>query len=79
MLLHQIISQKMTKDTQDQAFPSLQPFDLCPQRQVRHPFVLDLQDCWQTQHHLYISESASVTHLNPNPQSKTPSLHLLSS
>uniref|UniRef100_A0A3B3VBV6 Ribosomal protein S6 kinase related b n=1 Tax=Poecilia latipinna TaxID=48699 RepID=A0A3B3VBV6_9TELE len=30
-------------------------FDLCPlQRQVRHPFVLDLQDCWQTQRHLYI-------------------------
>uniref|UniRef100_A0A3Q2CGK6 Ribosomal protein S6 kinase related b n=1 Tax=Cyprinodon variegatus TaxID=28743 RepID=A0A3Q2CGK6_CYPVA len=22
--------------------------------QVRHPFVLDLQDCWQTQRHLYI-------------------------
>lgn len=31
---------------------------LCPQRQVRHPFVHDLQDCWQTQRHLYISESA---------------------
>lgn len=30
----------------------------CPQRQVRHPFVHDLQDCWQTQRHLYISESA---------------------
>uniref|UniRef100_A0A3P9PMG7 Ribosomal protein S6 kinase related b n=1 Tax=Poecilia reticulata TaxID=8081 RepID=A0A3P9PMG7_POERE len=30
-------------------------FDLCPlQRQVCHPFVLDLQDCWQTQRHLYI-------------------------
>uniref|UniRef100_A0A3Q3XBK3 Protein kinase domain-containing protein n=1 Tax=Mola mola TaxID=94237 RepID=A0A3Q3XBK3_MOLML len=28
--------------------------DLCPQRQVRHPFVHDLQDCWQTQRHLYI-------------------------
>ncbi|XP_035290150.1 ribosomal protein S6 kinase-related protein [Anguilla anguilla] len=24
------------------------------QRQVRHPFVHDLQDCWQTQRHLYI-------------------------
>ncbi|TSP68486.1 Band 4.1-like protein 1 [Bagarius yarrelli] len=24
------------------------------QRQVRHPFVHTLQDCWQTQHHLYI-------------------------
>ncbi|MCJ8740609.1 hypothetical protein PDJAM_G00060810 [Pangasius djambal] len=24
------------------------------QRQVRHPFVHDLQDCWQTQHHLFI-------------------------
>ncbi|KAK2827029.1 hypothetical protein Q7C36_017955 [Tachysurus vachellii] len=24
------------------------------QRQVCHPFVHDLQDCWQTQHHLYI-------------------------
>ncbi|XP_008425367.1 putative serine/threonine-protein kinase F31E3.2 [Poecilia reticulata] len=24
------------------------------QRQVCHPFVLDLQDCWQTQRHLYI-------------------------
>ncbi|XP_076835698.1 ribosomal protein S6 kinase-related protein [Brachyhypopomus gauderio] len=24
------------------------------QRQVRHPFVHELQDCWQTQHHLYI-------------------------
>ncbi|XP_021167777.2 ribosomal protein S6 kinase-related protein isoform X2 [Fundulus heteroclitus] len=24
------------------------------QSQVRHPFVLDLQDCWQTQRHLYI-------------------------
>ncbi|CAL8304678.1 unnamed protein product [Gadus morhua 'NCC'] len=24
------------------------------QRQVHHPFVLDLQDCWQTQRHLYI-------------------------
>ncbi|KAK3523995.1 hypothetical protein QTP70_017508, partial [Hemibagrus guttatus] len=24
------------------------------QRQVRHPFIHDLQDCWQTQHHLYI-------------------------
>ncbi|XP_054482459.1 ribosomal protein S6 kinase-related protein [Anoplopoma fimbria] len=23
-------------------------------RQVRHPFVHDLQDCWQTQRHLYI-------------------------
>lgn len=33
-------------------------FDLCPQRQVCHPFVHDLQDCWQTQRHLYISESA---------------------
>lgn len=31
---------------------------LCLQRQVRHPFVHDLQDCWQTQRHLYISESA---------------------
>uniref|UniRef100_A0A3B4Y0G1 Ribosomal protein S6 kinase related n=1 Tax=Seriola lalandi dorsalis TaxID=1841481 RepID=A0A3B4Y0G1_SERLL len=29
-------------------------FDLCPQRQVRHPFVHDLEDCWQTQRHLYI-------------------------
>ena len=38
-------------------------FDLCPQRQVRHPFVHDLQDCWQTQRHLYISESAR----DPNP------------
>uniref|UniRef100_A0A8D3ABT1 Ribosomal protein S6 kinase related b n=1 Tax=Scophthalmus maximus TaxID=52904 RepID=A0A8D3ABT1_SCOMX len=28
--------------------------DLCPQRQVCHPFVHDLQDCWQTQRHLYI-------------------------
>uniref|UniRef100_A0A8C2XJS7 Ribosomal protein S6 kinase related b n=1 Tax=Cyclopterus lumpus TaxID=8103 RepID=A0A8C2XJS7_CYCLU len=28
--------------------------DFCPQRQVRHPFVHDLQDCWQTQRHLYI-------------------------
>ncbi|KAG7247349.1 hypothetical protein CRUP_028192 [Coryphaenoides rupestris] len=27
------------------------------QRQVHHPFVHDLQDCWQTQRHLYISES----------------------
>ncbi|KAJ7997522.1 hypothetical protein DPEC_G00229890 [Dallia pectoralis] len=25
------------------------------QRQVRHPFVHDLEDCWQTQRHLYIS------------------------
>lgn len=33
--------------------------NLCPQRQVRHPFVHDLQDCWQTQRHLYISESAT--------------------
>uniref|UniRef100_A0A8C9R1R7 Ribosomal protein S6 kinase related a n=1 Tax=Scleropages formosus TaxID=113540 RepID=A0A8C9R1R7_SCLFO len=24
------------------------------QRQVRHPFLHDLQDCWQTQHHLFI-------------------------
>ncbi|KPP64880.1 hypothetical protein Z043_116731, partial [Scleropages formosus] len=24
------------------------------QRQVRHPFVHDLQDCWQTQRHLFI-------------------------
>ncbi|XP_028976593.2 ribosomal protein S6 kinase-related protein [Esox lucius] len=24
------------------------------QRQVRHPFVHDLEDCWQTQRHLYI-------------------------
>ncbi|XP_065143527.1 ribosomal protein S6 kinase-related protein [Paramisgurnus dabryanus] len=24
------------------------------QRQVRHPFVHDLQDCWQTQRHIYI-------------------------
>ncbi|KAL3971063.1 spectrin beta [Sarotherodon galilaeus] len=24
------------------------------QRQVRHPFVHDLQDCWQTQRHVYI-------------------------
>ncbi|KAM9782036.1 ribosomal protein S6 kinase-related protein isoform X3 [Syngnathus typhle] len=24
------------------------------QRQIRHPFVHDLQDCWQTQRHLYI-------------------------
>ncbi|KAI5620178.1 putative serine/threonine-protein kinase F31E3.2 isoform X1 [Silurus asotus] len=24
------------------------------QRQLRHPFVHDLLDCWQTQHHLYI-------------------------
>ncbi|KAJ0062048.1 hypothetical protein NL108_015275, partial [Boleophthalmus pectinirostris] len=24
------------------------------QRQVHHPFVHDLQDCWQTQRHLYI-------------------------
>uniref|UniRef100_A0A665XDG3 Ribosomal protein S6 kinase related b n=1 Tax=Echeneis naucrates TaxID=173247 RepID=A0A665XDG3_ECHNA len=29
-------------------------FDLCLQRQVHHPFVHDLQDCWQTQRHLYI-------------------------
>ncbi|RVE63853.1 hypothetical protein OJAV_G00140520 [Oryzias javanicus] len=33
---------------------SLKPFDCCLQRQVRHPFVHDLQDCWQTQRHLYI-------------------------
>lgn len=26
------------------------------QRQVRHPFVHDLKDCWQTQRHIYISE-----------------------
>ncbi|XP_075892448.1 ribosomal protein S6 kinase-related protein-like [Nelusetta ayraudi] len=24
------------------------------QRQVKHPFILSLQDCWQTQHHLVI-------------------------
>nr|XP_054586867.1 ribosomal protein S6 kinase-related protein isoform X3 [Nothobranchius furzeri] len=24
------------------------------QRQICHPFILDLQDCWQTQRHLYI-------------------------
>ncbi|KAM9788497.1 ribosomal protein S6 kinase-related protein [Neosynchiropus ocellatus] len=24
------------------------------QRQIRHPFVHDLQDCWQTQRHVYI-------------------------
>ncbi len=40
-------------------------FDLCPQRQVRHPFVHDLQDCWQTQRHLYISESARDQWPNP--------------
>lgn len=45
-------------------FPRL-TFDLCPQRQVRHPFVHDLQDCWQTQRHLYISESARDQWPNP--------------
>uniref|UniRef100_A0A3B4AFV7 Protein kinase domain-containing protein n=1 Tax=Periophthalmus magnuspinnatus TaxID=409849 RepID=A0A3B4AFV7_9GOBI len=26
------------------------------QRQLKHPFIHNLQDCWQTQHHLFISE-----------------------
>uniref|UniRef100_A0A3Q2THZ8 Ribosomal protein S6 kinase related b n=1 Tax=Fundulus heteroclitus TaxID=8078 RepID=A0A3Q2THZ8_FUNHE len=30
------------------------------QSQVRHPFVLDLQDCWQTQRHLYICDYCST-------------------
>lgn len=50
-------------------WPKLRSFrlilDLCPQRQVRHPFVHDLQDCWQTQRHLYISESARDQWPNP--------------
>lgn len=29
---------------------------LCPQRQVRHPFVHGLGDSWQGQRHLFISE-----------------------
>lgn len=40
-------------------------FDLCLQRQVRHPFVHDLQDCWQTQRHVYISESDRDRWPNP--------------
>lgn len=54
------------------------PLMFAPQRQVRHPFVHDLQDCWQTQRHLYISESArrfSVTQSNPNPLSCPVSPH----
>uniref|UniRef100_A0A3B3IG37 Ribosomal protein S6 kinase related b n=1 Tax=Oryzias latipes TaxID=8090 RepID=A0A3B3IG37_ORYLA len=30
------------------------------QRQVRHPFVHELQDCWQTQRHLYICDYCST-------------------
>ncbi|KAK1788048.1 hypothetical protein P4O66_016527 [Electrophorus voltai] len=29
------------------------------QHQVHHPFIHDLQDCWQTQHHLNISEGVA--------------------
>ena len=47
--------------------------DLCPQRQVHHPFVHELQDCWQTQRHLYISESIDETTLIHGPK---PSLTL---
>lgn len=50
--------------------------DLCPQRQVHHPFVHDLQDCWQTQRHIYISESArDEWPTNLEPLSRTPALH----
>lgn len=61
-------SQKTISGPSEGKNPSMDLFDrwrffrlilkLCPQRQVRHPFVHDLQDCWQTQRHLYISESA---------------------
>lgn len=34
------------------------------QRQLEHPFIHSLHDCWQTQRHLFISELSP----NPNPQ-----------
>uniref|UniRef100_A0A672T7Q7 Uncharacterized serine/threonine-protein kinase SgK494-like n=1 Tax=Sinocyclocheilus grahami TaxID=75366 RepID=A0A672T7Q7_SINGR len=32
------------------------------QRQVHHPFVHDLQDCWQTQRHIYITQGDLYTY-----------------
>lgn len=34
------------------------------QRQLEHPFIHSLHDCWQTQRHLFISELSP----NPSPQ-----------
>lgn len=44
------------------------------QRQVRHPFLHNLLDCWQTQRHLFISESFSAQQKVPSDPPSSPSL-----
>lgn len=31
------------------------------QRQLKHPFIHNLQDCWQTQRHLFLSELLRIS------------------